>query len=331
MKRILLLTTGGTISCGPSEKGLSPQLPGREFFSYLSLPSDIILEVKDVLQLDSTNLQPGHWEQIAGAVSEESKRYDGIVVAHGTDTLAYTSAMLSYLFCGTDKPLVVTGSQLPIGEVNSDGPGNLQDAVLTAAFGRQGVFVVFAGHIFYGARVHKDFTRDFDAFTSPNAPQAGRVEDHRRVLWEDTSWSAGLPVPSGSIPLDAPVLFLKLVPGIKAQLLMAALSGGYRGMVLEAFGAGNLPFLGEDLVGSVKKIAGRFPVVVCTQCQHNGVNLSLYSTGRLALDAGVIPADDMTPEAAYTKLVWALGQTDSLDRVRRIFGTVYCNEITKNP
>lgn len=329
MKRVLLLTTGGTISCGTSVQGLSPQLAGAEFLPYLSLPADIVLEVKDIFQLDSTNLQPAHWETIAEVVSEGIKQYDGVVIAHGTDTMAYTSSMLSYLFYGMNKPVVLTGSQLPISENGSDGPGNLQDAVLTASSGRAGVFVVFSGRIFYGARVHKAFTKKFDAFISPNAPQAGEVENHQKVIWRDEVVPCCMAEQRNVPSLNSPVLFLKLVPGMKAGLLSSVFSAGYRGLVLEAFGAGNVPFLGEDLVEEIRRISAQFPVVVCTQCQYGGVDLSLYSTGALALEAGAIPAGDMTPEAVYTKLIWALGQTERVSLIRRMFETVYCNEMTK--
>lgn len=327
MKKILMLTTGGTISCENSSQGLSPKRKGDEFLSYLSLPSEIRLEVEDLFQLDSTNIQPEHWESLSGKIEEKMEQYDGFVITHGTDTMAYTSSMLSYLFCGAKKPIVLTGSQLPIDVKGSDGPGNLQDAILVASeLEHPGVFVVFCGHIFYGARVHKDYTKEFDAFLSPNAPEVGRVQYHQNVVWE--TYTMPLFSSSPSVSLTNQVFYLKLVPGLKKQVLSMALALGYRGIVIEAFGTGNIPFSGENLAEEIQKISARIPVVICTQCLHDGVDLSLYSTGQIGQKAGVISAGDMTCEAAYTKLVWALGKSKKIEEIREMFQTSYCHEIT---
>jgi len=324
-KRVKLLATGGTIAAA-GEDGLAPALSAGELLSYLpGLERLCRADAEDILALDSSNMQPEEWRIIAHATYKALQEHDGVVITHGTDTLAYTAAMLSFMLRGLRKSVVLTGSQLPIAHLAGDGRGNLADAFTTALTGQPGVYVVFNHKIMLGVRATKLRAIGFDAFESVNRPLAGTL-DARGVHWaypQPITGEAGLQ----SELCDA-VCLIKLIPGTRPALLDGLGDLGYRGVVIEAFGVGGLHHLRRNLIHSLGALRERgIAVVVTTQCLYDSTDLSLYAVGKQLGDRGVIPAHDMTTEAAVTKLMWALGQTANVHDVSALMQQDYCGEI----
>lgn len=330
MKKILLLTTGGTIASVSSDEGLRPGQSGGELMAMLGpLPYEVT--VQDILQLDSTNIQPEEWQFIARRVYELRGGYDGVVVTHGTDTMAYTASVLTFMLPGIELPVVLTGSQLPIRSPLSDAPYNLRCALEMAASGVPGVFIAFDRKILLGCRSVKVRTTGFDAFESVNREPVARINaDGLRFAQPLPAAPAG---PCVLRPeLDSRVVLIKLIPGFSPELLGAIASAGARGLVVEAFGSGGLSFLRRDLVTAMGGLVARgIPVVVCSQCLYERSDLTRYEVGRRALEHGVIPGGDMTSECAVTKLMWALGQGMDAAEVAAFLQTNAAGEITPSP
>ena len=327
MKRILLLSTGGTIASRMTEEGLAPGLNGGALAHHLGgLADSYELTVRDILNLDSSNIQPEEWRLIAGHVYEAREEYDGVVISHGTDTMAYTASVLSYMVRNIPIPVVLTGAQLPIEHPLTDGVDNLRTAFAMAASGHPGVFVAFDRKVILGCRAVKTHTTDFSAFESVNWPLVARVS------------GSGLTVNSKAIPpLEGPcrlrdklcreVFLIKLTPGLNPEIFDMLLDMHYRGVVIEAFGAGGLHFIRRNLIEKLQKAAqAGMSVVVCSQCLYESSDFSLYQAGQKALAEGVIQGYDMTTEAAVTKLMWALGQTQDPEEVRSIFARSVAGE-----
>ena len=329
MKSVLMITTGGTIASRAGAEGLIPQMGSGELLDYAGgLRALYHVDTLDLLNLDSSNMQPDDWVAIARAVYESLPRYDGVVVTHGTDTMAYTAAAVSFMLSGLQKPVVFTGAQMPIDNLLTDARNNLYTAFAAVDQGIPGVSIAFNRRIIPGCRAVKVRTMGFEAFESVNAGYLGEVfADGLRAY-----------VPCPERP-DAPVtlmdrlcrdvFLLKLIPGINPDILPALRRMRYRGVVIEAFGAGGMQFVGSSLLEQLSALTrAGLSVVVCSQCLYEASNLGIYEVGTRLLNCGVIPARDMTTEAVVTKLMWALGQTDDAARVRQIFDTDYCGEIT---
>lgn len=331
MKRILLINTGGTISSSPSDSGLVPAFSSDSLLEQIpEVKRMCAAQAMSLMSVDSTNMQPEHWAVLARAVRAGLEQYDGIVVAHGTDTMAYTAAALSFMLGSLAKPVVLTGSQQPIGNVDGDSRRNLLDAFAAACGDIAGVLVAFHGKVMKGCRVTKVRSKSFDAFESVNYPDLGYIRDGRLVR------NPAAPAPGGSLkPLPysdrlAPEVFLlKLVPGIKPDILEAVRQLGYKGVVIEGFGLGGVPNREQGLVTGIERLIGAgICVAVTTQCLYEGSDLTVYEVGRTALAAGAIPGYDMTTEALVAKLMWALGQSSDIGTVKGIMGTNVADEMT---
>ena len=234
-KRILLIGTGGTIASEMGDNGLEPELTSRQLLRYVPDISGICeVDCTQLFSLDSTNIRPEHWLRIAGSIQQCYEKYDGFVISHGTDTMAYTAAGLSYLIQNSRKPIVLTGAQKPIGYDTTDSKQNLRDAFTVAASGMSGVLLVFNGKIIMGTRARKTRSKSFEAFSSINYPIVGMVQDGRLIQYIR---------PENGAPtrfyheLDARVALLKLTPGIECGVLEYLLERS-SAVIIESFGVG---------------------------------------------------------------------------------------------
>ncbi|GAA4857971.1 asparaginase [Paenibacillus vulneris] len=318
MKKLLLLATGGTITAVQGEEGLAPGMDAEELVSFLQAKDQSVqLESKLLMNIDSTNMQPESWVEIAKAVYENYPHYDGFVITHGTDTMAYTSAALSYMLQNLSKPVVITGSQIPINYKKTDAKKNVMDAIRFACEDTGGVFLVFDGRVIRGTRAVKIRTKSYDAFESINHPYVAYINE------SEIKYVNAKPAKSSrKLKLDASlcpdVFLLKLLPGTKPELF-SQLKPLYKGVIIESFGNGGIPFQGRDLLPKVRElISSGIAVVISTQCLEEGEDLNLYEVGRKVAQDKIILSGDMNTEAIVPKLMWALGKTDDLDEVKNI-------------
>ena len=328
MKKWMILSTGGTIACTQTAEGLIPTLSAEDILASVPEAKKLgEIETRTILNLDSSNIQPEEWRLIAGAVFSCLSEYDGIVILHGTDTMAYTASMLSFMLRNVDKPVVITGSQLPVGHPQTDAKANLRDALITAASGICGVFVVFDRQIMLGCRVAKVRTTSQNAFESINRSPVGWVTlGHVRMI--------DPPEPSSEEPelddaIESNVFLLKLIPGTRPEVFDDIARLGYRGVVIEGFGLGGLHCLRRNLLDGIQKLLdANVAVLLTTQCRYEPSDPAVYETGRLALELGILQAYDMTSECAVTKLMWVLGHANTHEEVRRMMYTNFCGEIS---
>ena len=326
-KHILLLTTGGTIACVEGGEGLEPHRSDVMDREIQQLRTYYEITVRDVMCLDSSNILPEQWQQMARVIYDNRNDYDGIVVSHGTDTMAYTASAVTFMLPGINLPVVFTGSQLPLMDVLSDGPDNLRTAFAMAASGYAGVFLAFDRKVMRGCRAVKVRASGFSAFESVNARYAAVVsnrglEIHPNLLPGKT----GEPGLMDSISSN--VFLLKLTPGLSPEIFDTLTDMGYRGIVVEAFGLGGINVLGSGLEGIRRAVEKGVSVVVTTQCLYDSSDLRVYQVGNKLLDLGVIQGRDMTSEAAMTKLMWALGQNMNQQQIAALFAENLAGEIT---
>lgn len=325
-KKLLLLSTGGTIASVASDSGLVPKESGEELIKLLGkLPFDVT--VKDILQLDSSNIQPEEWKFIAEEIFKYRKDYDGIVVSHGTDTMAYTASMLSFMLQGIEIPVVLTGSQVPINVILSDAPDNLRLAFAAATKCLPGVYLAFDQKIMLGCRTVKVRTTNFNAFESVNMPPIARVTSDGMVF--DHQIKPKKKHCELNTEINPHVSLVKLFPGFDPNLLFAMAKSGCQGIVIEAYGMGGMNYIRRNLVGAIGKLIRQgIPVITSSQCLYERSDLTKYEVGRLALLEGAISAHDMTSESAITKLMWALGQKMNVHEVAKFFNTNVVGEVT---
>lgn len=332
MKKILLLSTGGTIASTPSENGLTPTVSGEHMAALIpELKGLCEIHYKELLNLDSSNMQPEEWAAMAKAAYENLEHYDGIVITHGTDTMAFSAAALSFMLQNLSKPVVLTGSQLPIEDPDTDGKRNILDAFRTAVDGRlAGVFIVFDGLIIPGHCAKKLCSHNFHAFESINQKPAGHITDGQVILTKESQVPSGKPMLLNPV-FDEHVLLLRLIPGFNPALIEAIPSLGYKAVVIEAFGMGGIPNVRRNLLPAIHSlIARKIPVVVTTQCVYDGCDLQVYDVGVDAQKAGVLSAGNLTAEAIVVKLMWILGQTDDFEKINEMFYHDFVGEFTKN-
>ncbi len=329
MKKILLLTTGGTISCGNGEGALAPALRGSELLGFIDTDGAEI-EISDLLFIDSTAIKPGHWELIAGELRRRMSDFDGFVITHGTDTLAYTSAMLSFMLCNADKPIIITGSMKTMYESESDAPKNLSDAIKTAECGISGVYVVFGGRIIHGTRAYKSSSSSADGFVSLGAPYAGEIKDGRAVFF-----AGGAPPRAvtefeyGGESLSAKTAVITVVPSDSGELIRLCADSGYKGIVMCGYGSGGIP--DDKWSKAIEYAASRGVVtVMASQCRNGAIVHSRYAVGGDFERLGIISARDMTIECAYCKLLLLASVYKSdTNRIRSEFEKNICGELAE--
>lgn len=339
--RILILYTGGTIGMieDPETKSLKPF-----DFTHLidNVPKIKMLDYAiDHIQfdppIDSSDMTPVNWCDIATQIQRHYHEFDGFVVLHGTDTMAYTASALSFMLRGLDKPVIITGSQLPIGEVRTDGEENLITALQIAAArdSRDGlpmvreVAILFENYLWRGNRATKKSANNFNAFKSYNYPELGRIGLGIHYN-PDALWRNDEPVQLDALcRMDTSVMFIDLFPGLTETTLRHQLSTpGIKGIVLRTYGAGNGP-TAQWFYDAISDTIKRGVVIVnVTQCVNGGVHARRYYAGNRLTAAGVINGRDITSEAAITKLMHLFGQGMTAAEVTETFGRSLCGEIS---
>lgn len=321
MKKILVIATGGTIASKQGDSGLKPQITSAELLGYVPGAAGFCsADTIQVLNIDSTNMQPKHWLLIAAAVEEHYAAYDGFVICHGTDTMAYTAAALSYLIQNSLKPIVITGSQKPIDLEITDAKTNLLDSLRFASCDKAyGVNLVFDGKVIAGTRAKKERTKSYNAFSSINFPYIATIQDEQIIFYLDDKILNQEAV-SFYHRLNSNVALIKLIPSMNASIL-DYVAEHYDAVIIESFGVGGLPSYDS---GDYHKAVRRWtdqgkPVVMTTQVTNEGSNMSIYEVGQtIKQEFGILEAYDMTLEATVTKLMWILAQTGDRDQIRQL-------------
>ncbi|MEQ6917608.1 asparaginase [Halomonas aquatica] len=339
---VLVIYTGGTLGMVPGPEGL---IPGRDIEARLrrslaalpparqaSLPTFEVLETD--IPIDSSSATPHQWQALAALVARRHRQHAGIVILHGTDTLAWTASSLAFQLLGVDRPVILTGAMRPLEAEGSDATTNVEDALRFAVTPRlQEVAICFAGRLLRGCRTRKWQTQDADAFASPNQSLLGERVDQEVVIYPGRGLAdqqRGAPrfeLPDYSTLASGGVIRLALWPGLQAWQIEAWLCDDrVRGAMLEVWGGGNLP---DDpaLVGALARASGEGKLLAAlSQCPHGPVAFGGYAAGQGLTDAGVLSAEDMTPEATFTKLVHLLAQPFEQSERRRRFLTPLVGE-----
>lgn len=330
MKRILMIGTGGTIASGMGAQGLAPELSSRQLLQFVPQVSELCTVVCiQLYSLDSTNLRPEHWLGLAGCIRENYAQYDGFVIAHGTDTMAYTAAALSYLIQGAKKPIVLTGAQKPISFDSTDSRVNLTDAFHCAVSDRlHGVLIVFNGKVIQGTRACKTRSKSYQAFSSINYPFLAVLQDGHLLQYMENDYQEA---PTFHTCLQGGVGLLKLVPGVDAALAEYMLQT-HEALVIESFGVGGIPSYPGSRFLQVLEAglqAGK-TIVLTTQVQNEGSDVGVYQVGyQIKKSPHILEAFDMTTEAIYGKLLWILAQTRDAEEIRRLFYTPVAKDILR--
>ncbi|WP_251317126.1 asparaginase [Flintibacter muris] len=323
MKRILMLATGGTIASMETGHGLSPAITSEEILSHVPAVGELCqVEAVQLMNLDSTNIGPDHWLNIARAVRERYDSYDGFVITHGTDTMAYTAAALSYLIQDSPKPIVITGSQKSIALNDTDARRNLYDSFRYAVDrDSHDVSLVFDGRVILGTRARKERSKSFNAFSSVDYPERAVIRDGKLIRY-----LAPRPYSYGAEPvfydkLEDRVLLLTLIPGMGAEAL-GLLKDSYQAVILQSFGVGGLPGGGNGPFAQAMEewLAAGKTIVMMTQVPYEGSDMSVYQVGQQVKERfQLMEAYNMTLEAAATKLMWVLGQASGPREIRELF------------
>ena len=310
-KKICIIYTGGTIGMIAGENGYVPNEGNfektlrdiRDLYKP-GMPSIEVIQFSPLL--DSSNIGIREWNAIGRTIAENYERFDGFVVLHGTDTMAYSASALSFMLENLQKPVVFTGSQIPLCEIRSDGVNNIVSSVLIAAQGvAREVSIYFDGVLLRGCRSKKTSSTHMAAFTSPNCEKIASVGID--VQYRNTRC---YPDENSRFALteleEVPVGILKIFPGIQIKLFESIMTEAFRGVILETFGAGNIPTgsSGELIPIIDKAYKNGTLIVVCSQCVQGSVALGTYETSKALCDIGAVNGGDMTVEAAMTKLIY---------------------------
>lgn len=322
-KKILLLATGGTIASKKSDSGLKPQITPEELLCYIPKVEEFCdVDVKQILNIDSSNMEPKHWKLMVHAIRENYEKYDGFVIAHGTDTMAYTAAALSYMIQNSKKPIVITGAQKPIDMEITDAKSNLMDSFLYASDEKsQGVQLVFDGKVIAGTRAKKVRSKSYNAFSSIDYPCLAVIQDMNIMRYipmlpfeEEVRFYE---------ELDENIYLMKLIPGIKPAILKSIFEN-YDCIVVESFGVGGIPqSIAEDFYQLCQEHPEKL-VVMATQVAHEGSDMTVYEVGHdMKKHCRFLESYDMTLESVIAKIMWMLANKE-IDRAA-IEDTFYKN------
>lgn len=335
-KRIYIAYTGGTIGMKASENGYIPEkghltesILANVDFQRDEMPEFTIHEYSPLI--DSSNMSPSDWQYIAEDIKAHYEDYDGFVVLHGTDTMAYTSSVLSFMFENLSKPVIVTGSQIPLSQLRSDGQVNLLNSLYIAAnypIAEVGLF--FNNKLYRGNRSIKAFADGFNAFDSPNLPPLLEAGINISVIeGKLAKESAEIKPLKLSNITEQPIGVVHLYPGISTDLLKNILQQPVKALIIRSYGVGNAP-QDKDLLDCIKKANDKGIIIVnCSQCIKGTVNMDGYATGNALSKCGVIGGFDMTLEATLTKLHYLLSKNLTPAEVRILMQSPLRGELTR--
>jgi len=320
MKRILLIATGGTIACVKSKEGLRPAYKPQEMLRLIPELKDVA-EIKGelIMNIDSSYMNPRRWVEIAKEIDKEKDNFDGIVVLHGTDTMAYTSSVLSLMLRGIKIPVVLTGAMKSIDEKESDAKNNVLNAVSFACEGLNGTYVVFDKKIYLGSRITKTNPSSFNAFESINYPLVGKLNSNGIVIENKPKESKEYVF---NDKINSNIFYLSVIPGIKPKVIDNLTS--YDGIVIGGFGDGNFPI--ELLPKFEELLKKKTPLVLSSQCIRGNIDAA-YEAGFKLMKLGAISSKDMTNEMTIAKFMWVLGNTQNFEEIKRMMYTSYAKEI----
>ena len=340
-KNILILATGGTIVCASTDNGLLPHYSVEDLLECVQpIHKHHSITGKMVMNIDSSNMNPTYWLAIAGVIKEHYQDYDGFVITHGTDTMAYTAAALTYILEGLNKPVIITGSQYSMVDRETDAILNLNDAIHFSSEELAGVFISFDGKLINGTRAIKTKTKSYDAFNSVNYPPVAEIK-HNRISYNQSVCAhfakrhnknqRPSPSLSPAARVEENIFVLKLFPGLNPAIF-DYLRQNTSGVIIESYGIGGVSSEIFDIASKVHELTeAGIAVVLTTQCLQEGVNLHLYEVGRSLPLARVIYGKDMNTEALVPKLMWALGKTADQMEVKRLVETTVQFDISEHP
>ena len=330
MKKILLIATGGTIASKYTAEGLAPQISAEELLEYIPEAKEFCtIDTVQPFALDSTNVCADHWLKLARLIESKYEFYDGFVLCHGTDTMAYTAAALSYLIQNNRRPIVITGAQKPIDLAITDARSNLLDSLRFASHDRaHGISIVVGGKVIAGTRAKKEFSKSYNAFSSINYPDIASIHDNKIIFYIDDKDQSTRPLVFFH-EMNQKIFLLKLIPGIDGKVL-DALFPSYDGLIIESFGVGGLPhYENDDFLEEIGHwIEADKPVCMATQVTHEGSDMEVYQVGKIIKERfPVLESYDMTLEASVTKMMWALGQTRNMEKFKDLFYTTINHDL----
>ncbi len=315
MKKILFIATGGTIASKPENGLLTPRITPEELIEYVpELKKLCSITAIQPFNKDSTNANYDDWFEVAKIIEANYQQFDGFVIAHGTDTMAYASAALSYFIQNNAKPVVITGSQKSIYLRDTDARANLLDAFIFASDKRaHGTHIVFDGKIILGTRARKTRTKSSNAFSSIDYPEIGWIISNKIKYFITPSVKGEVLFAK---KIDKRVAVIKLIPGISADIL-SYLIGKVKAVIIESFGVGGLPYYNNnDFIHAIKALKDSgIKIIMTTQVPHEGSDMEVYKVGAVKKQLELIEAHDMTLEAIVGKAVWALGIDDDFEKL----------------
>lgn len=332
-KRVLILNTGGTISCIKTKQGYEPAsnyistaLAAIPALKHPEMPHYEVQEYNPLL--DSSNMTVQEWNQIAQDIANEYQHYDGFIVFHGTDTMAYTASALSFMLEHLGKPVIITGSQIPLSEVRNDAIDNVITSLwLCANQPIHEVCIYFNQRLLRGNRSQKISAQQFNAFDSPNYPHLATIgidiQLQKHLLLKKPNQAFSLQTITAHY-----IANFRLFPGFASDVLDFILHQPIKGLILETYGAGNAQNNDPRFLSLLKQACEKDIVIInCTQCPQGRVEMSHYATGNTLKQAGLISGHDMTPEAAHCKLLYLLSKQISLSEVKTLMESSLCGEL----
>lgn len=329
MKKLLLITTGGTIASVSTDKGLAPGLQAKDILEYVKFRKfDFELDTISLFSIDSTDIRPEHWLLIKQTIKENYDKYDGFVITHGTDTLAYTASALGYLIQKSPKPIVITGAQKSISNDITDAKNNLIDALIFASKEKShGVNIVFNGKVICGNRARKVRTKSFDAFDSINYPLIAIIHDDKVLRYIDDKSESNVEFYD---KLDESVYLLKLIPSMRADILEDIFEK-YDCIIVESYGVGGMPAgISEEFLRLMEQYSTNKIIVMTTQVPQEGSDIGVYQVGmRIRENLDVLESKDMTLESVVCKMMYVMGKYNrDIQKIQDEFYSIINHDIS---